>query len=363
MTFPPPRSPFEPPPISNVPGLNLPFEGRDEQIASLLELFGLYGHVLLHDVPLRDPGVPAQGFGKTQVAIAYCHRYTRRYDVAWWFSCRGETDDERLCGMLDEQYRELRKRCAQTYGSDCDPRPDHRWLFIYDDVSNPDRVYEHFVPGTGHRLVTSRSRGDTWGKNRLELGGISTPQASALLLDQTDNLTFREARGLAERINGHPGQLLAIAEMARQFGYRACDQALTPVRSADPDTPPGGMVVLPRARDHRSSGNPLSPEDRLTLIEALVRSPVGRTRDEYDIWLQSVRLMIKPTELNPASDGGSVRNRIISIVNFALSRNTPKVMRALADALEELGGEEDGTADVRRLVDKAVDAWSGDQGP
>ncbi|GHB75849.1 hypothetical protein GCM10010306_082140 [Streptomyces umbrinus] len=358
MTFPPPRSSRSataPPPISNIPPLDLPFQGRDDQIARLLELFEQYGHVLLHD------GVAlVQGFGKTQVAIAYCRAYTRRYDVAWWFSCRGETDDDRLCGLLEEQYQELREERARTFGAKVEHRPDNRWLFVYDDVSNPDRVYEHFVPGTGHRLVTSRSCGETWGSNRLELGGMTVEQSSRLLLDQAENLSSKQAKHLASLMNGHPAQLLAVAEEVRRTSYEECARMLTPAPQADPDTPPGGMLAIPRPRDD-ASGAPLSVAERRTLVAALARSPVGRDRDRWNVWLEAVRQMIKPTELAGVSDGGHFKDRIISVVNFALAQRNPKVMQALADALD-LWGDEEGIADVRRLVDKAVDAWNGDQG-
>ncbi|MBP5940383.1 hypothetical protein F3K43_33725 [Streptomyces sp. LBUM 1476] len=161
MTFPPPRSgrsPTEPPPISNIPEQGLPFNGRDEQIARLTKLFRQYGHVLLHDAE------SGHGFGKTQMAIAYCWRFTLRYDVVWWFKCSDETDDDRLLTLIETQEQELLELCAQTLGGPPKPRPDSRWLFVYDNVSDPDRIYEHFVPGAGHRLVISRTKGLTWGR-------------------------------------------------------------------------------------------------------------------------------------------------------------------------------------------------------
>ncbi|WP_406171758.1 effector-associated domain 2-containing protein [Streptomyces sp. NBC_00996] len=352
----PPRSATEPPPIWNIRELGLPFQGRDDQIAALLKLFTQYGHVLLHDA-----AAPLQGFGKTQMALAYCRRYHRRYDVAWWFECNGETDDDRLCGLIDDQYRQLREKCAQEFGPNHEPRPDKRWLFVYDNVPNPDRIYEHFVPGAGHRLVTSRSGGETWGKNRLELGGLSQAQAEALLLDQAeDQLDSKQAEHLASLIKGHPGLLLEVAEEVLHSGFEKCARALTPAPRTDPDTPPGGMVLLAHARAADQSGRPLSPEERRTLIEELARSPVGRTRDAYDAWVDSVRYAIGPTQLTLSNDSGATRTRIVSVVNFALSQETSMVMVALADALEELGEDEAGVAEVRRLVNKAKAAWTRD---
>ncbi|QNP73396.1 hypothetical protein IAG44_30750 [Streptomyces roseirectus] len=341
-----PRSATAPPPISNIPDQGLPFQGRDEQIADLMRLFSRYGHVLLHD---DEPG---QGFGKTQMAIAYCRRYTRRYDVAWWFECSGEPDGERLSALIDAQYRELLARCAaQTDGARPETRPDSRWLFVYDNVSDPDRIYDHFVPGTSHRLVTSRAKGETWGENHLSLGGLSEAVAMALLME--NDLTPEQAEHLAHLTNGHPGALLNAAETVYQVGYDAFLDQLKPI-GAGLDTPPHGIPVPP-------TGSLLSTTDKRTLFEALLRSPVNRTRDTFDLWVESIRLAINPLQLTPMSDTGSLRNRTIAIVNFAVVQPHCTVLCALVDALEEQDDHE-ATRVVRRIVDKAVAAWKANRG-
>ncbi|HEY8984041.1 MAG TPA: hypothetical protein VIU15_31225 [Streptomyces sp.] len=327
-----------PPPISNIPEQSLPFEGRDEQIAHLMKLFSQYGHVLLHDA---DSG---EGFGKTQMAIAFCKQFTRRYTVAWWFECSGETDNERLAARIEQQYHELRELRAKTLGEP-ETRPDSKWLFVYDDVFDPDRIYEHFVPGGGHRLVTSRARGLTWGENRLALGGLSPTVAEALLLKQTDGLSPEQAERIARHVGGRPDKLLTAAESVFQIGYEGYTAQLEPSAL---DTPPRG-IQLP------GPGSLLDQTDKRTLIEALLNSPANRSRDAFDLWVESIRMAIAPLELTPLSDSGTARNRIVAIVNFALSRPTSTVLSALAGAVEELGGADDEEARlVRFLADKAA---------
>ncbi|MFF6996198.1 hypothetical protein ACFY93_14805 [Streptomyces sp. NPDC008313] len=355
MTLPPPRSPGTPrsvtalPPISNLPDRSLFFEARDEEIAALLKLLNTYGQVLLHDDP-----APPQGFGKTQTAIEYAYRFTHRYDVAWLFSCEGETDDAQLCGLMDEQYRQLWKRWDQEYGAPPEGRPDKRCLFVYDNVQDPDRIHEHFFPGRGHRLITSRSPGRTWGENRLQLGGMTTTQSEALLMQHASELDPTQAEFLAAQLRGHPGLLLTWAEEVIRTDFATCARALDGNSDTDPATPPGGIPVL----THGSAGTGTWSERR-TLIEALVRSPVGRSRETYDVWLETVALMTG-TQI-PVNDSGVLRNRIVSLVNFALHQDTSDVLAALAGALGDLGGEERDTVAVRQLVDKAVKAWDGKQ--
>jgi hypothetical protein len=125
-----------------------------------------------------------------------------------------------------------------------------------------------------------------------------------------------------------------------------------------PATQEEQQPTAPTARTADSPDTPLSHTDKRALIEALLRSPVSGSRETYELWLESVRLACKPTQLAPITDTGPLRNRIIALVNFALSRPTSRVLAALADTLEELGNDE-ATLEVRRLVDRAVAHWAG----
>jgi len=101
---------------------------------------------------------------------------------------------------------------------------------------------------------------------------------------------------------------------------------------------------------------PPEPFKKLHLIDALLLSPISGPRDTYDLWLESVRLLIAPTQLAPSTDAGSLRPRVTALVNFALRQKTPTVLLAYAEALEELGDDE-ATTEVRRLVTLAATNW------
>ncbi|MBP5940382.1 hypothetical protein F3K43_33720 [Streptomyces sp. LBUM 1476] len=111
-----------------------------------------------------------------------------------------------------------------------------------------------------------------------------------------------------------------------------------------PSTPPHGTPIP-------GSGSLLGSTDKRTLIEAIVRSPVNGTRETFDLWVQSIRLALKPVLFAPLIDGGSARNRVIAIVNEAAT--SVPILTALANAMEEQDDHE-ATRVVRRLVDKAT---------
>ncbi|MHC5906712.1 TIR domain-containing protein [Streptomyces sp. S6] len=102
--------------------------------------------------------------------------------------------------------------------------------------------------------------------------------------------------------------------------------------------------------------DPIHLFEKRTLIEALLLSPISGPRETYDLWLESVRLLVAPTQLAPSTDAGALRIRVTALVNFALRQKTPTVLLAYAEALEELGADE-ATTEVRRLVDLAEANW------
>ncbi|GAQ54909.1 toll/interleukin-1 receptor domain-containing protein [Streptomyces acidiscabies] len=113
------------------------------------------------------------------------------------------------------------------------------------------------------------------------------------------------------------------------------------------------QIMRPEPELKTAQATPVETFRKVDLIDAFVRSPISGTRETYDLWLESVRLLIAPVQLAPGTDAGTLRNRVIALINFALLRETPDVLLALAEALEELGDHE-ATREVRRLVDLAA---------
>lgn len=156
------------------------------------------------------------GVGKTQVAIAYCHRYRERYQYLFW--SRASTEQELLSGFVEiarllglpeaneaEQSRALEatKRWLNENAN---------WLLILDNATQLELIKElRPKHGVGHLIVTSRSR------CALALG-VADPVS-------VHELTSEEAfRFLQRRCGREPGEMRedqAVAELAKELGCLA----------------------------------------------------------------------------------------------------------------------------------------------
>ncbi|MEU8863528.1 toll/interleukin-1 receptor domain-containing protein [Streptomyces umbrinus] len=221
------------------------------------------------------------------------------------------------------------------------------WVPVARELPPSVAEIQHRTPRFGkayrHSCVVDLMRGDR-------------PAYEKLVIALVDHMVRKATAPLPEM------DATTAAEFPPTFGLSAKPEpadweTAAPVHQSKADlyTPRGGPFVSPPARANRS-GAPLSGAERLTLVQALVRSPVGLDRDTWNVWLVSVRQMIEPKQLSMVSDDGQLRNRVVSVVNFALAQKSPKVMQALADALD-FWGDEEGVAEVRLLVDKAVENW------
>ena len=361
------RSPVGPPPVSNFGEQALPFIGRDDEIDELQALIKLNRIVLLH-----DPGEDLHGFGKSQMAIAYIQRYTRRYDVAWWFSCGQETDGERLQSLIDRETIKLRRACAAAEPTPIpcgdDLETTERWLLVFDGVADPDAIRDYLPQGTGHILVTSRRPGRTWQERSLELAGLDVKEARALLASQLDTLAPDKLLRLAEAMDGHPGRLVEVADLIRydEVSYRVCVRLLTmlPRREGRAALANGGAPVtsVPPQRG-RAGGSPMSdPADRRTFLTALRSSSPGRTRDSYDVWISAIRERIRPRELMHLVDGSELGTRLSALLTEALSWPTPELLQAMVDAAEDQSPADDLRA-AQAIVQKVTKRWDTQPGP
>ena len=153
--------------IERIPARNANFTGRDGFLRQLREALRSRGRAMVLQQPDIDgPG----GIGKTQVALEYAHRFREDYDVVWWLNCEPA---QYIDASLVDLGKQLRDEFGATlpeeggvtevarqvleYLSD---RATQRWLLIYDNAEDIERITANLLPaGGGHVLITSRSQG------------------------------------------------------------------------------------------------------------------------------------------------------------------------------------------------------------
>ncbi|RFC70579.1 toll/interleukin-1 receptor domain-containing protein [Streptomyces sp. AcE210] len=344
------RSATDPPPISNLPVQATPFVGRDEEIAAVHDLFEDHRAVLLH-----DPADRQHGYGKSEAAITYCHRYRMRYRVAWWFNCSHESDPRRLRQLIERGTDELHTRYREVLRvAEIPERPDDKWLLLYDNVADPDRVQDLFPAGDARILVTSRPPGAAWVEAaRLPVGDLD-PAEVASLFRQLAEIRQPVAEDLARAFAGHPQQIIAVAEQIRRGTPPATCVALAdavrlapaPARPAPPQ--PSGHVRM-------------SAQDRETLIDTLLSSPVCRDLPSYRAWIEAIDRRAAVSSGLP-SETETIRTRVVGLVSIALSRDAPDVLLALAKTFEDRAGRHEAQL-VRALIGPAAANWNANKEP
>jgi hypothetical protein len=346
----PRRSATDPPPVSNLPVQATSFVGRDEEIPAIHGLFEEHRAVLLH-----DPAERQHGYGKSETAITYCHRYRMRYRVAWWFNCSHESDPARLRQLIQRGTDELHARYREVLRvAEIPERPDDKWLLLYDNVADPDRVRNLFPAGDARILVTSRPRGAAWDEAaRLPVGDLD-PSEVASLFRQLAEIRQPVAEDLARTFAGHPQQIIAVAEQIRRGTPPATCVALAdavrlapaPARPAPPQ--PSGHVRM-------------SAQDRETLIDTLLSSPVCRDLPSYRAWIMAIDRRTAVSSSLP-SQTETIRTRVVGLVSIALSRDAPDVLLALAEAFEDKAGRHEAQL-VRALIGPAAANWNANKEP
>jgi tetratricopeptide (TPR) repeat protein len=153
--------------IEKIPARNANFTGRDAFLRELREVLRSRGRAVI----LQQPDIEGLGaVGKTQVALEYAHRFREDYDVVFWLNCEpaqyvdaslvdlGKQLREEFGASLPEEggVTEIARQVLE-YLSD---RATPRWLLIYDNAEDIERITDGLLPsGGGDVLITSRNQG------------------------------------------------------------------------------------------------------------------------------------------------------------------------------------------------------------
>jgi tetratricopeptide repeat protein/NB-ARC domain-containing protein/AAA domain-containing protein len=203
------RFPGSTPRISNAPGRNATFTGRDVNLEKLRdEILGGSPAVIL-PVALHGLG----GVGKTQVALEYVHRFKADYDLVWWVEAEQadfiRTSMAALARQLGLPVGENVPQAAQA-ARDALRRgePYSRWLVVFDNAANPDEL-DAYLPdlpttGTGHVLVTSRNLAWASRANSLEVDVFSRAESVYHLTRRVPGLSPEDASAIADAVGDLP---------------------------------------------------------------------------------------------------------------------------------------------------------------
>ncbi|GAB3002962.1 hypothetical protein GCM10027184_69770 [Saccharothrix stipae] len=184
----------------NVPGANPHFTGRAVDLARVNRLLRKRSRVAVHTI--RGMG----GVGKTQLAMEYCHRNSRRYDVVWWVSAD-------VPALIPDQLRSLGRAMGMSLPEDTDEavqsllshlRTLRRWLLVFDNAEAATDLHPYLPSDSGHVLVTTQRGGFDAIGGVIELDTLSRRESTGLLARRAPSLSRAQADELAELLGDLP---------------------------------------------------------------------------------------------------------------------------------------------------------------
>ncbi len=207
-----PRGPLPP---NNFPkaGIveNPGFVGRADELARLHAALGSDQTAALTQALVGDGG-----FGKTEIARAYCFRHGREYEGLWWVDASRERHNlatEQLARALGIElpaqvdFSAVRRELAALLS-------EKKNLLILDNVDEPSALRDWRVAAPARRLITTRLHGPELGV-RAEVAVDVLPAADARALLVQHRADLREGKDAAldaiAAVVGHHALAVALA--------------------------------------------------------------------------------------------------------------------------------------------------------
>ncbi|GIE30719.1 ATP-binding protein [Actinoplanes italicus] len=241
-----PRPPGSLPSVWNLARRNPDFTGRDDMLNRLHDTLSTGHRVAVQ--ALHGSG----GVGKTQLALEYAHRFAGEYDLVWWVpSEKPELIGEHLAALaqdLDlclvpvgtstpESVRALHSHLRRT----------GRWLLIFDNAEDRDRLAPWLPDGSGHLLITSRSPAWAGIASVVDVDVFTRAESLALLGTSLPHLGESDADGLAHALGDLPlavAQAMGLlAETRMSVSDYLTDLAVHAAELMDEGDPPAGYPL------------------------------------------------------------------------------------------------------------------------
>ncbi|GIG88535.1 FxSxx-COOH system tetratricopeptide repeat protein [Plantactinospora endophytica] len=218
-----PRFPADEPIVSNLEPRNTRFTGRENELRTLRRQLGSGGAIVLsgaQPVTLQGMG----GIGKTQIALEYAHRFRSAYDLIWWITAEPVT-------FIDQHLHDLGRRLGVPLSAAAPENaravldalnrgmPHKRWLLVFDNAEDLDRVGQFLPTGPGHVLVTSRV--PSWGDRArtIPVDVFERRESIAHFRSRTPTMSTPEANRLAELLGDLPIVVAAAAAFLAETNY------------------------------------------------------------------------------------------------------------------------------------------------
>jgi len=215
-----PRFPGAVPRIWNVPARNADFTGRAATLELLRDKLSGSGAVV---APQALYGLG--GVGKTQLALEYAHRFMADYDLVWWVpSERSEEISQSLADLarkmelrVGDNVAEAAEAALEELRRDTTPR----WLLIFNNGDNPEKLEAYLPMGSGHVIITSRNQSWTNSADLIEMDVFSREESVSHLLRHVPNLDQGDADRVAESLGDLPLAIEQASAWLEQTGMPA----------------------------------------------------------------------------------------------------------------------------------------------